>query len=62
MSYFRAEQVDLIFYAGDFLISSEVFRVSFLTTFLLPLDANRITTSPIKTPVVMAYDINASAM
>jgi len=64
MSSFRAEQVNLIFYAGECLISSEVpTRVSFfLPACLLVLAANKITTSPMKTPVVMAYDISESAM
>jgi hypothetical protein len=51
------------FYAGEPLISSVVpTRDSFLPATLLVLAANKITTSPIKTPVTMAYDINASAM
>ena len=61
-SSFKASKSILFFYPGECLISSEFpTRVCFLPV-LFALDADKITTRPIKTPIVMAYDNSESAM
>ena len=55
--------ISIFFQAGDCLISSELpTRGSFFLPILFALDADKITTRPIKTPMVMAYDKSESAM
>ena len=62
-SSFRASKSILFFQSGDCLISPEFpTRVSFFLPALFALDADKITTMPIKTPIVMAYDNSESAM
>lgn len=59
-SSFKASKSILLFYPGECLISSE-FPTRVLPV-LFALDADKITTRPIKTPIVMAYDNSESAM